>query len=40
MDLLEKLTNFKFKILVKLTLFISMKMLIINLYLNKSEYRI
>jgi DNA invertase Pin-like site-specific DNA recombinase len=28
------------KILVKLTLFISMKLLIINLYLKKSKYRI
>ena len=35
MDPLEKLTNFKLKILVKLTLFISMKLSIINLYSTK-----
>ncbi len=40
MDLLKKLTNFKLKILIKLKLFISIKMSIINLYLNKSKYRI
>jgi len=34
MDLLKKLTNFKLKILLKLKLFISMKMSIINLYFN------
>ena len=37
MDLLEKLINFKLKILLKLNLFLSMKISIINLYLNKSE---
>ena len=37
MDLLKKLTHFKLKILVKLKSFISMKMLIINLYLNKRK---
>ena len=33
MDTLKKFTNFKLKILLKLKLFISMKMSIINLYL-------
>jgi len=40
MGLLKKLTNYKLKILNELTLFISMKLSIINLYLNKRKYRI